>query len=102
MLSVDGKIARTLEGRFSSWSPNGEFFTINKYLAQEEKWQLFIESPDGAISYPICCGQDTFWNSDGTKLISGSLGDKYYLFDLKTGQTMQIDLPPGSVVTGWE
>lgn len=103
LIAVTGDYSRTLEGRLSRWSPSGDLLALRKYLAAEERWQLFIESPDGATSYPLCCGDEVLWHPDGHQVITMTFGrDGFWLIDLDSGTPVRLNLPEGATIISWE
>jgi hypothetical protein len=102
ILSADGSLQRPLEGYFGQWSPAGDLFSLERKPGAPG-CRLGVESADGSTAIPICLGDWMIWSPDGRQVLSHPYNrEVFWVTDLVTQETVQIDIPAGAEILGWE
>ena len=106
VLAIDGSYGRRIyRADFESWSPTLDLFAVYKNSGDSNRsGMLFIESPDGSRSDPVCDCYLALWHPDGRSFISttGGIRATFWLTDLDSGLTQRVDFPPGTDLIRWE
>jgi hypothetical protein len=101
ILSVDGSLQRPLEGYFGQWDPAGDLFSLERKPGAPG-CRLGVESVDGSTVIPICLGDWVIWSPDGGQVLSHPYNrDAFWVTDLVTQETVQVNLPPGAEIVEW-
>ena len=101
MIAVDGSSSRILDGFLEVWSPVGSQYLISRYDAVSG-WSLNVENPGEEASFNICCGIGGLWSPDGSQILTyAEAGQLFWLTDIGSNRTVQVDLPPGSEIRDW-
>jgi hypothetical protein len=99
---VDGQ-ARLLDGFFSQWSPQGSWLLVERSPGPADSCRLAVEAPDGDARIPICRGDQAWWSPEEKRLLTYPYNrEAFWLTDLDTGATVEVGIPPGAVILGWE
>jgi hypothetical protein len=102
VLSVYGQVSRQLDGYFNRWSPEKDWLILEKKPG-EDACRLAVESADGSLSIPICRGDQAIWSPDGSQIITHPYNrELFWLTQLESQSSVQIDLPAGAEILGWE
>lgn len=82
------------------WSPDGVWIAQEVWANGLEGNGLWLVAPDGSQQILVDAqGRDALW-LDGTRLVFGVNGEPR-LYNVNSGQTVKMDLPPGSWVVAF-